>query len=158
MAVLVFAQIAIGVYAADLPVGIQRLVWLSRHKSIGITILALMLMRLAWRLATSPPPPSPDLPAWQRQAASLTHWAFYILLTGSALVGWLAASAYGLSVNWFGLVLLPDLVGKNKALADALQSAHELLVWSVSALIVLHVAAALHHAVRRDGVVSRMLP
>lgn len=157
MAILVVAQIPVGVYAADLPLGIQRLVWISHHKSIGITILALMLMRLVWRWMCPPPGLPATMPRWQRRTAWLTHWALYVLLIGAAMVGWLSVSAYGLSINWFGYGVVPDLIGKNKALADALLILHRLLVWTLVVLIVVHVTAALRHAVRRDGVMWRIL-
>ncbi len=159
VAALVLVQLAIGLYAANLPVSLARLQWLSLHKSLGLAILALVAGRLAWRLA-DPPPPLPDsMPRWERRAALATHRTFYLLLLLAPLAGWLHASAAGLSVNWFGLFLVPDLVGKDRTLAALFRAVHVGLVALLAALIALHVAAALRHAlVLRDGVLHRMLP
>jgi cytochrome b561 len=158
IAALVLAQLAIGLCAANLPVSLARLQWLSRHKSLGLAILVLVLARLAWRLAA--PPPLPDfMPRWECRAALATHRLFYAWLLLAPLAGWLHASASGLSVKWFGLFLVPDLVDKDRALAALFRAVHLGLVATLAALIALHVAAALRHAfVRRDGVAHRMLP
>jgi len=159
MGVLILCQFAIGRFAGSLEPGIERLIWLSRHKSLGLTILVLMLVRLLWRWA-APPPPLPDqMPIWEQRVAHLAHSSIYLLVVVSALVGWLAASARGLSVNWFGVFLVPDVVDKNRFLGDVLSGAHQALVYALAALLIAHIAAGLQHAlIRRDGVISRMLP
>ena len=159
MAGLILVQLLVGRYAAGLDPGIERLVWMSRHKSLGITILALMLLRLGWRLSSPPPPLPSTMPGWERRTAQLTHLCMYALLIIAPVVGWLSASAYGLSINWFGMLLLPDLVAKNPALADELVALHRVLVYTLAGLLLVHIAAALRHAlIRRDGLFSRMLP
>jgi cytochrome b561 len=159
VALLVFAQLGLGVYAAGLPLGIERLRWLSHHKSLGLAILALLLFRLAWRAANRPPPLPDSLAAWERRAAPVTHWLIYCLLVLTPLSGWLHASAAGLSVNWFGLVQVPDLVARSRGMSELLKQAHLALVVMLAALLAGHVAAALRHAlVLRDGVFRRMLP
>jgi len=159
VAALVLVQLGLGVYAASLPVGLARLQWLSRHKSLGLAILAVVLLRIAWR-ATNRPPPLPDLiPGWQRAAAVATHWLLYLLLVLAPLAGWLYASAAGLSVNWFGLIQVPDLITKDPDLAEVFKQLHRVLVALLALLIVGHVGAALRHAFwLRDGVAHRMLP
>jgi cytochrome b561 len=158
VALLVFAQFGLGVYAAGLPLGIERLRWLSQHKSLGLAILALVLLRLAWRAANRPPPPV-SLAAWERRAASVTHWLIYCLLVLAPLTGWLHASAAGLSVNWFGLFQVPDLVPRSRGTSELFKQAHQTLVVMLAALVAGHVAAALRHAlVLRDAVMRRMLP
>lgn len=159
VALLVFVQLGLGLYAAGLPLGIARLEWLSRHKSLGLAVLALALARLAWRAAS----PAPALPAAmsrsERFAASATHRLLYALLIVAPLAGWLYASAAGLSVNWFGLWLVPDLVPKDAHWAALLKLLHKLSVLLLTLLVAGHVAAALRHAlVRRDGILRRMLP
>ena len=159
VAALVLAQLGLGVYAAGLPVGLARLQWLSRHKSLGLAILAVVLLRLAWRAAHRPPPLPGSMPEWQRRAAPVTHWLLYLLLVLAPLAGWLYASAAGLSINWFGLFQVPDLVAKNRELADLFKSLHIGLVALLALLIAGHVGAALRHAFwLRDGVAHRMLP
>lgn len=159
VAVLVLAQIGIGLYAANLPVSLARLQWLSRHKSLGLAILALVLLRLGWR-ALNPPPELPgSMPHWERRAALATHRLFYLLLVLAPLAGWLYASAAGLSVNWFDLFQVPDLVSKDRQLAELFKALHIGLVALLALLVAVHVGAALRHGLLlRDGVMHRMLP
>jgi len=134
-------------------------VLVSYHKWIGVTVLALMSVRLMWRLSHRPPPLPPAMPAWQRRIATLAHWMLYMLLLAIPLSGWLYSSAVGVPTVYLGLWQLPDLVGKDKALAEALKLAHKSLNFTLLALVVVHVAAAIkHHFVDRDGLLARMLP
>ncbi|MDA8108802.1 MAG: cytochrome b [Betaproteobacteria bacterium] len=159
IAALVLAQVALGLYAAKLPLGLARLEWLSRHKALGVTVLALVLVRLAWRLLDRPPALPDAMPAVERRAALATHRLLYALLVLAPLAGWLLASASGLSASWFGLFRVPDLIAKNPSLVAPLKLAHKIFVALLVLAVVLHVAAALRHAVvRRDGVLHRMLP
>ena len=158
VAAFVIVQLGLGLYAASLPLSLARLQWLSRHKSLGLAILALMLLRLAWRSMNRPPALPRSMPGWERSAASATHWLLYALLVLVPLSGWLHASAAGLSVNWFGLVQVPDLLPKNPGLSDLFKQAHRVLVASLAVLLLVHIGAALRHAfVLHDGVLHRML-
>jgi cytochrome b561 len=155
----VFVQIALGVYAANLPVSLARLQWLSRHKSLGLLILALVLLRMVWRVTHRPPALPASMARWERRAAIASHRALYVLLLLTPLAGWLYASAAGLSVNWFGWFLVPDLIDANRKLASLLKLLHKSCAAALVLLIALHVGAALRHAfLLRDGVMHRMLP
>ncbi|MCK6428387.1 MAG: cytochrome b/b6 domain-containing protein [Burkholderiaceae bacterium] len=159
VAVLVFAQIAIGVYAANLPVSLARLQWLARHKSLGLAVAAIVALRLGWRMFDRLPALPDCMPLWERRAALATHRLLYLLLLLAPLAGLLYASAAGLSVNWFGLFQVPDFVAKDRALAALFRALHIALVAALALLVALHVGAALRHAFwRRDGVIYRMLP
>ncbi len=159
VAVLVLAQFGIGLYAANLPVSLARLQWLSHHKSLGLGILALVLLRLAWRAANPPPALPVVMPLWERRVAAANHRLLYVLLVFAPLAGWLYASAAGLSVNWFGLFQVPDLVPKDRELAEFLKALHIGLVALMALLLAPHIGGALRHAfVRRDGIMHRMLP
>jgi len=159
IAVLVFFQATIGIYASDLPVGIARLKWLSRHKAIGVTVLALVLLRLGWRYLNRLPQLPGSIPPWERLTAIATHRLLYALLLLAPISGWLYASATGLSVTWFGWFKIPDPLKKNTEIAPYFKDLHEVVVFTLIALVVLHVLAALRHAFfRRDGVMGRMLP
>ena len=159
VALLVLAQLGIGLYAANLPVSLARLRWLSHHKSLGLFILALVLLRLGWRALNPPPELARSMPRWERRAALATHRLFYLLLILAPFAGWLYASAAGLSVNWFGLFQVPDLVSKDRELAALFKALHIGLVALLAALVALHVGAALRHGLLlRDGVMRRMLP
>jgi cytochrome b561 len=155
----IFATFPLGLYMADLPLSPRKLQLVSYHKWIGVTVLALMCLRLAWRLTHRPPPLPAAVPAWQRRAAMIAHWALYVLLLAIPMSGWLYSSAAGVPTVYLGLWQLPDLVAKDKALADALNLAHKSLNFVLLGLVVVHVAAALkHHFVDRDGLIARMQP
>lgn len=159
VAVLVIAQLGLGVYAASQPVGLARLQWLSRHKSLGLAILAVVLLRIAWRAMNRPPPLPGSMPEWERRAAATMHRLLYLLLILAPLAGWLYASAAGLSVNWFGLIQVPDLIAKDPGLAEVFKQVHRALVALLGLLIIGHAGAALRHALwLRDGIAHRMLP
>ena len=158
VAVLVFTQVAIGMHVDDLPLGIERIKWMSRHKALGITILAIVLLRLAWRAFDHAPAMPSHLPAWQRRIALVTHAGLYLLLVAAPIAGWLAASAAGLGISWFGWFTVPSLIDKTPALAKTFEELHETLVITLALLVLVHAGAAVYHAVRRDGVMSRMLP
>jgi len=159
VAALVLVQLALGAYAAALPFGLARLQWLSRHKSLGLAILAFVALRLLWRAKNRPPALPASMPALQRQSAVLMHWLLYALLVAAPLTGWLHASAAGLSINWFGLVQVPDLVARDPDAAATLKAAHQACVGSLAILIAGHAGAALWHALAlRDGILARMLP
>jgi len=129
------------------------------HFSIGSTILLVMLLRLVWRLTHATPPPPATLSSGLRLLSRVTHGLLYAFLIVLPLLGWTAASASGAKVYLLGLIPLPALVSKDKALAEAVGSVHGAVALTLLALIALHVAGALFHAlVKQDGVIRRMLP
>ena len=128
------------------------------HFRLGLTVFALVLLRLPLRLALHAPPITPALPAWQDHLAHAMHWALYGFLLVMPLLGWLTLSAKGQPIPFFGLEL-PALIGPDKATAKNLEDIHELIGNVGYALIGLHAAAALwHHYVTRDDTLERMLP
>ena len=158
VAVLIFAAFALGLYMVELKLSPTKLKLYSWHKWLGVTIWLLVVLRLLWR-ATHRPPPLPEMPRWQALAAAATHWLLYALVIVIPISGWLFSSASGFPVVYLGLVQLPDLVGKDKALAEVLQEVHETLNWIMLAVVIVHVVAAIkHHLVDRDTVLHRMLP
>jgi cytochrome b561 len=130
------------------------------HKSFGITILALALLRLGWRQLNPVPPLPGTLRPWERVLARGTHAALYGLLLATPLAGWVMASASSLPTGEvFGLFTLPALVGSDEAMYGIAREVHEILAWSLVAVVALHVAGALkHHFVLKDDVLLRMLP
>jgi cytochrome b561 len=156
---LVVTQFVLANIAADLPLGSEKLATLARHKSIGITILALALLRLAWRY-TGPTPSLPtNLAPWERTLARLSHVGLYALLLLVPLAGWIMSSARNFPVAWFNVVQLPDLVGPSQAIYEAAHETHEMLATTLGVLALVHAAAALRHHFRlRDDVLLRMLP
>ncbi|HKP67441.1 MAG TPA: cytochrome b [Casimicrobiaceae bacterium] len=124
------------------------------HKSIGLCLLGLMLFRLGWRIA-HPPPALPALPAWQAHLARATHVALYVALLVQPLSGYLGSVWSGYPVKWFGITL-PAWGAPSPELKDAMSNVHLVTSFVLLTLVLLHVAGALHHALRRDGIVSRM--
>ena len=158
LAVLLVGTFGVGMYMADLPFSIQRVKLINWHKWAGMTILALTLVRLLWRLSHAPLPAAPG-PRWQQRAAMGTHAAMYLLALAIPLVGWAYSSAAGVSIVVYGVLPLPDLLAKDEALADQIKPWHAGLAYALAALVLLHVAAALkHHFVDRDGLLARMRP
>jgi cytochrome b561 len=159
IAALIVTQFALAWSADDLPLGAHKLALLARHKSFGMTILMLAIVRLSWRFA-NPAPQLPDrmTPA-ERLLARATHIAFYVLLFAMPVTGWLMSSAKNYSVSWFGLFTWPNLIGKDEAAFEALKTTHDYLSDVLLAIAILHVLAALkHHFWNKDDVLLRMLP
>ena len=156
---LILVMAWIGLTMGDLPNGPDKIATYALHKSIGITILVLVLLRLGWRLYAGAPAPVPGTPSWQDKIASLTHWALYALLLAMPISGWVVNSSSGFPLQWFGLVNLPAIVGRDQELHEFAENMHETLFWILITLVVLHAAAAFyHHLFQRDATLARMLP
>lgn len=156
VAALVLAQASWGWWMqgiAKQPPGVRADAF-NLHKSVGLVILALMLVRLAWRL-THAPPPLDGLPHWQAVAARATHRLFYVALLVMPLSGYLGSVFSGYPVRWFG-VRLPAWGWSDPAIKDLMSGIHLATSLVLVAAIVLHVAAALRHALAHDGMVRRM--
>ncbi len=157
-AALIVANLLLGVSMVPLPIAPRKLQWYMVHKWIGVTVFLVTCVRLSWRLGHRPPPPV-EMPDWQRRAAAVSHLFLYALLMIIPISGWLYSSATGVQVVYLGVVPLPDLVPKDKALAGTLKAVHLALNFTMFTLVCLHAAAALkHHFVDRDGLLGRMLP
>jgi cytochrome b561 len=130
------------------------------HKATGITILALSLLRLLWRLGHRPPPPDPVLKRWEAMLAGLVHRLFYLLLIAIPLSGWMLSSSSNRPTDYNGLFEIAPLpVPQTDDIHDALEDTHELLGKLMIALIILHVAGALkHHAQGHRHLTARMAP
>jgi cytochrome b561 len=159
LAVLIVGTFCVGLYMHDLPLSPQKLKIYSWHKWAGVTIFLLAVLRLAWRLGHRPPGLPAGMPRWQQVAAHGLHQLLYVLMLAIPLTGWLMSSAKGFQTVWFGVLPLPDLVGKDQALGDLLQAVHKYLNLGLAALVLTHMAAAVkHHLVDRDDTLARMLP
>lgn len=129
------------------------------HKNAGLLVFLLMLARLIWRLRHPVPPLPPEIAPWQRRAAELTHLALYVLLIAMPVSGYLRVRLDRFPIESLDAMSVPPLVPKNEALAGFFQSVHQICALLLIALLALHVAAALHHAlIRRDGVWARIWP
>lgn len=158
MAIGIIGAGALGWYMEGLPRGMDKIDAYALHKSIGLTVLALLVLRVAWRVFDRGPREEPA-PRWQRLAARATHGLMYLLMLAIPLSGWLYNSARGYPLQWFKWINLPALVEKNDALGDFADQAHEFLAWVLAALLLAHAGAALvHHWFERDNTLLRMLP
>ena len=129
------------------------------HKSVGLTVLGLVLLRLGWRWSQPRPELPPTMRPWERALAGLVHFGLYAILVAMPLSGWIYNSASNFPLKWFGLFRVPALSGRNPDLAELAETAHLVLFWAPAALFMLHVAGALkHHFIDRDDVLVRMLP
>lgn len=167
IAVLILGQIAGGLYMDDLPnTSPWKFHLFQIHKSVGLTILTLTVLRLGWRLTHKVPPLPATTPGWQKIAARATHWVFYALLILTPLAGWamVSVSPKDFPTIWFGLVEIPHLpffegVQDRGAAEETLKERHEFLAFTILFLLLLHVGAALkHELVDRDGVLRSMAP
>jgi cytochrome b561 len=161
-AALVVVQVILGFTFAEFlprgPTSAKVLIW---HKTIGVTILLLALIRLAYRLKNPPPPFPPELPAWRRQVAVWNHRAFYFLLIVLPLTGLLTVSGMtkGPTTPLVGGIPLPVVPGVTEAMHDLFGETHEILVYITIALLVLHIGAALYQQfVEHDRAAARMPP
>ncbi len=136
---------------------IRELALLANHKSVGITILMLVIARLIWRWMNPPPPLPASVVPWQATLSSVGHWTLYGLILLLPISGWLMSSASAYSVSWFNLFQLPDFIAPNPDLKEIFEDIHELLSKELLVVAIGHILAALkHHFIDKDGVLLRM--
>ena len=157
----IIGNLAGGLTNESVPKDMQGVV-MGLHKATGITILALSVFRLIWRLGHRPPPYEAMLATWEKTTAKIVHWVFYVLIIAIPFSGWLITSAGGRKhgLSWYGLFDIPFLpVAQDKMLAGAAGGAHENLSYLLIALLLLHIGAAMKHIfLDGDGTFARMLP
>jgi len=160
IALLILVMGVVGLTMGELP-RTPKYFWVyTAHKSLGLTVLALVLMRLAWRLHAGAPAPVAGTPRWQERVASATHALLYVLMFALPLSGWLYDSASGLRpFRWFGLVDVPKLSPPDPQAVAVSHAIHEYGFWLLVAVVLAHAGAALfHHFHQRDATLARMLP
>lgn len=169
IAALVLANILLGLYFADLPRSDPNKFELTQlHKSIGLTVLTLSVLRVLWRMANPIPALPADMGPLLRITARSTHYLLYVLIVAIPLSGWMLVSSSPLGFptqyfnlfEWPNLWFLSDLPRPEKiALRHSFDQIHVFLAWSAIVLIPIHVSGALyHHFIRRDDILKRMLP
>ena len=156
MALLVIGMIIVGLYMTSLPIGLEKLKFYGLHKEFGFLVLALVILRLLWRLANIRP--KLLLPWWEKTAALCAHWAFYLILFAMPITGWLLSSAAGFSISFFGLFTIPTIIPANEARANLFGDIHQYIAYALITLIVIHILAALkHHFIDKDNILRRMI-
>jgi cytochrome b561 len=159
MALGIFGLVVLGSVMSDMEFSPEKLQYFSWHKWAGVTLFFLVWIRLVWRLISPPPPYSVDMPLKLQRLAHTGHFALYAFMVIVPITGWLMSSAKGVPTVWFGVVQLPDLISKDKALGHLLEEVHGTLSWILVTLIAGHVLAALkHHFIDRDDTLRRMAP
>jgi len=157
-AVLILTMIPVGIVIANEWGGPAQTFLYNLHKSVGASLIPIVIVRLIYRLMNPPPPLPDDIPAIQQIAAYTTHWALYGLILVQPIVGYIMTSAYPAPVPFFGLFDLPAIWPENRALSDRLSAVHLYIGLAIAGLAAMHIAAALfHHFVRRDQVLVRMI-
>jgi len=166
IALSVIGLYAVGSIMEDMKPSLQQFELYQLHKSFGISVLLLTVLRLVWRLANPQPGLPPGMPGWQKLAAKATHWGFYALLLAAPLAGWAMVSASSLNIPTviFGLFTLPHIEviasSTDKQMLEGIfENLHGLAADGLLVLLVAHVGAALYHHIKlRDTVLLKMLP
>jgi cytochrome b561 len=160
MAALIFVTLPLGVWASLLPGGNGvRIEILFFHKSIGVTVFGLVALRIVWRLVVGAPAYAEPLGKLTQVASRAGHLALYALMIAMPVSGYLASTAGGRAVPWFGLFDLPRLVAKDRSLAVAASWAHLVFAWMLAFVLAAHLGAVVWHAmIKRDSVLTRMWP
>lgn len=160
IAALIVWGFALGWVMTDIP-GITptKLRYFSWHKWIGVTVLALVLIRILWRATHAAPALPASTRAWERVAAHAGHAALYVLMLAIPVTGYLYSSAAGIQVVYLGRWPLPTLIDPDTALKAVLRTVHVTLNYTLLAVVVLHVLAVVKHQLfDRQNILARMLP
>jgi cytochrome b561 len=158
-AIIVLVMIPAGLTMTRLGEGETTNTLYEIHKSFGVIVFGLAVVRAAWRLTRGAPPLEPGIPSWQRFAAHASHYALYLLIFLVPITGWVATSACCPPVNLFWTVPVTLPVAGGEDFAKAVFQLHYAFVYTLMAIVAIHVAAALqHHFIRRDRTLLRMLP
>jgi cytochrome b561 len=157
-ALVIIGQLILGKLADDAKVSPLKLDLFVWHKSIGITILLLVVFRIAWRLTNVPPRPAAGS-RWEHLAASVSHTLLYLLMIAVPISGWWVSDTSRIPFRAFWLVPVPDLLAADRAASQAAELVHGVLIKALLVLVAVHIAAALrHHFILRNDILRRMLP
>jgi cytochrome b561 len=157
--ILIIAQYFLAEAAEELPDGLEKLAIVTNHKSFGMLVLALAMLRISWKVLNRGQPAPVPMPKAQRIAAAAGHGLLYLLILAQPITGWMMSSAANYPVTFFGLFQFPSLVAANHDLHETLEEVHEALFGALVAIAVLHALAALyHHFWMKDDTLRRMLP
>jgi cytochrome b561 len=154
----ILSQILLGLYLNEVPRGTPaRTIWVNWHKSVGITLGALILFRLGWRLTHAAPALPVSMPRWERVAARVNHALLYVCMVALPLAGYIASNFSKFGIKYFNAIELKPWGVDDRRIYEIFNGAHKVFAALFIALIALHVLAALKHAaIDRDGVVRRM--
>lgn len=156
MMLLIFGQLALGLRLGSLEPGLANLWLYGLHKTVGFLVLALILLRIAWHIASPPPPPLGPRNAlfWAARAA---HWAIYLLLIAIPLTGWAGSSATGIDVMFADRWVIPPIVEASEECETFWFGLHDILTKLLMTLLALHILGALKRQAEGDGTLTRMI-
>lgn len=158
IAFLVLFMLILGFLLDSLSHGLRADFFYDLHKSIGLSVLILMVIRLFWRMMNKVPELPFTTPGWEKLLSKTTHILFYLALILMPLDGWIMSVTSGYAPSYFGLFTLNLPIEKNKALADFMTQVHQFLAWTLIVLITVHILAALkHYLFNKDTILQRML-
>lgn len=155
MAALIVALLALGLWLSSMQPGLSTIQLYGLHKTLGLTVLALVILRVIWHRIS--PPPGPLALGWQVRAARLGHLALYILLLVIPLSGWIGSSATGIDTVFADRWVVPAIAPVSETWETAAFAVHDIATKLLMALLVIHVLAALHHQLAGQGTLTRML-
>lgn len=160
VALLIFATFGLGWFMTDIAdASGSKMQYYAWHKWLGVTVFLVAVMRVLWRSFNQPPPLAENISKLQQLAAKIVHWLLYILILIVPLSGYFYSLAAGFAVVYLGIIPLPVLIQPDTQLAHTLKELHEILVYTMVALVVLHLMAALkHHIFDGDNTLAKMLP
>ena len=157
MALAIIAMLVLGLVMINYPMSTTKLKLFALHKSIGVTLLVLVWVRLMWRYLDRRPGWPEELSSAHKHAARGAHIALYVLMVLVPLSGWFINAASGFPLNWFGLFAVPSLLAPNETLQAIAEIVHLTAVVTLAVILLLHVAGALHQQfARRNGLLRRM--
>ncbi len=162
VAILIIGLIAVGLYMEGLdydgPTGTKMQLY-GTHKALGVVVLGIMFVRIAWRIASKYPKSLGTHQAWEKILSKIVHGVLYLMAFSMPLSGWAMSSSHGYPVSMFGLFDMPALVEKNEIRGELFAEIHEIGGYALIAVIVLHVVGALkHHIIDKDDTIKRMSP
>lgn len=157
MAIMIIGLLAVGLYMTDLEPSPDKWQLYSVHKAIGMAVLVLIIVRILWRAAHTPPPPLSTHALWEQRLAQLVHLLLYFGMTVMPVSGYIMSSAGGHDISIFGLFNVPLLVPKNEGLGGIAREIHEIAGYALITAVVLHILGGLKHAIiDRDATLGRM--
>ncbi len=158
-AVIILAQLVLGKVAEEAQVSPQKLDLFVWHKSIGVTILLLLTLRIVWRLVNAPPKAVAGVARWEHWAARVGHILLYTLMIAVPLSGWWVSDTSRIPFEAFWLVPVPDFLEANRDASQVAEVVHGILTKALLVLIVVHIVAALrHHFILGNDTLRRMSP
>lgn len=158
MAMGLIGNLIYGKIIDGMPLSPGKLGALKLHKSIGMTLLLLVVIRLIWLLVRPRPAPLEGIKRWQLRLSKLSHELLYLCMIVMPMSGWVINSAANVPMSWFGLFQLPNILGPDDSIKQTASTIHEITAWVFIGLITVHIMAALyHHVVLKDSTLKRMI-